>query len=105
MIVGDGASVYDMTDNEMLRMVYPSTTETVAALLAGDFVVNAANVGFTPVEMTMQGWPWMEAGDALEITAEDGTTVETYALRIEISGIQRLEARIESQSGQIIGEA
>jgi hypothetical protein len=40
--------------------------------------------------------PWIEAADALQLTAEDSTVVNTYAMRHEISGIQALFAAIES---------
>lgn len=104
VVIGGGASVYDMTDNSMLKSLASPDLSIISGLLAGSFAANAANVGFTPVEMAMQGWPWIEAGDALEITAEDGTVVNTYALRIELSGIQKLTAEIVSEGGEIIGE-
>lgn len=103
--IGSGASRYDMTDNETLRALSSADLTTVTNIITGDFATNAQNVGFTPTDLQMQGWPWMEAGDALEITAEDGTTVDTYALRVEMSGIQNLQMAITAQGGQIIGEA
>lgn len=104
--IGAGLSAYEMTDNAMLKNLAPesATGGSVEALLSGDFAANAANVGFTPIDMEMQGWPWMEAGDALEITAEDGTIVDTYALRLEISGIQRLTASVEANGGEVVRE-
>lgn len=101
--IGDGASVYDLSENAVIQNMQ-ITADDLETLLAGEFATNAASAGFTPVDMVMQGWPWLEAGDALEITAEDGTVVDTYALRIELSGIQNLNARIVSQGGTIIGE-
>lgn len=100
--VGDGLSVYQMLENAVLKSMAGATEASVEALLSGTFSTNASNIGFTPVELTMQGWPWMEAGDALEVTAEDGTVVETYALKIEISGIQKLVAVITAEGGEII---
>lgn len=102
--IGDGLSRYDMTSNSFLRNLEDGSAENVASILSGDFATNAANVGFTPIDMTMRGLPWIEAGDALEITAEDGTVVNTYALRIEMSGIQHLTAVVEARGGTIIGE-
>lgn len=102
--IGDGLSAYEMTDNTLLKSLSSGDADTIAAVLSGDFATNAANVGFTPVDMTMRGLPWIEAGDALEITAEDGTVVDTYALRIEMSGIQHLTATVEARGGTIIGE-
>ena len=105
VLIGNGASVYEMEDNEVLKCLSVTSVDEIAEILAGDFATNAANVGFTPIDLDMQGWPWIEAGDALEITAEDGTVVDTYALRIEMSGIQNLQMTVTSQGGTIIGEA
>lgn len=102
--IGPGRSVYDMSDNEALRVLSSATISQVQAMLGGDFSANAQAAGFTPVDLTMRGWPWMEAGDALAVEAEDGTIVNTYALRIELDGIQDLTARITAQGGEIIGE-
>ena len=70
--------------------------------LTGEFKANCVAAAFTPIELTMQGWPWLEAGDAITFTAEDGTTVESYALRVEMSGIQYMTAIITAQGGEII---
>lgn len=102
--IGSGASVYDMSDNEAMEKLTANTLSDIRTLLRGSFKTNAARVGFTPIEMTMQGWPWMEAGDALRITAEDGTVVNTYALRVEMDGIQHLMATITAEGGEIVGE-
>lgn len=102
--LGAGASLYDMTDNEVLKNLSDADLDSVTELLSGDFAANATSVGFTPIDMTMQGWPWLEAGDALQITAEDGTVVNTYALRIEMDGVQHLTSTITAEGGEIIGE-
>lgn len=102
--IGNGASVYDMSDNEAMEKLTANTISDIRTLLRGSFKTNAARVGFTPIEMTMQGWPWLEAGDALRITAEDGTVVNTYALRVEMDGVQHLMATITAEGGEIVGE-
>jgi len=102
--VGDGQSVYNMTDNEMLKALSNSSLQNVTTIINSFFAPSLDTVTFTPIELTMQGWPWLEAGDALEITAEDGTVVESYALRVEMSGIQHLQAVITAEGGEIIEE-
>lgn len=102
--IGDGASRYDMSNNEFLKNMASLDFASVSALINADFAPYAGTVAFTPTELTMQGWPWLEAGDALEITAEDGTVVDTYALRVEMSGIQHLQMSIVSEGGEIIEE-
>lgn len=104
LIVGDGQSLYDMTDNAVFGLLEVADLTSVETMINTYFTPNLPAVAFTPVEMTMQGWPWIEAGDALEITAEDGTVINTYALRVELSGIQRLSMDVESKAGEIIGE-
>ena len=104
IVIGSGLSVYDMTQNAVLQNLASADEASILSTLSGNFLTNAANAGFTPVEMTMMGMPWVEAGDALEITAEDGTVVETYALRVEMNGIQFLQMSVVSQGGEIIGE-
>ena len=100
--IGSGGSVYNMTENEVMQTLESPDVDTFYTLLSGQFVANVANIGFTPAELTMQGWPWLEAGDTLEITAQDGSVVNTYALRVEMSGIQLLRAVITANGGEIM---
>lgn len=101
--IGDGFSTYDMSNNIIVNNLVED--ESVETFVNQAFAPNASSVEFTPTELTMQGWPWIEAGDALEITAEDGTVINTYALRLEMHGIQNLQADIVSKGGEIMGEA
>ena len=104
---GDGASLYDMSDNEAFRLASGADQASVVFALDTDFVPHLDPINFVPIDFEMKGLPYLEAGDALAITAQDGTVVNSYALRIEISGVQALQMKIESQSGLIIdsGEA
>lgn len=102
--IGTGQSRYDMSGNEVLKNLANTDLASVTSLINTKFAPYVGAVAFTPTELTMQGWPWLEAGDALEITAEDGTIVETYALRVEMSGIQHLQAVITAEGGEIIEE-
>lgn len=102
--ISTGASVYDMTGNEILANISGADLSTITNLIKTNFAPHTDAVAFTPTELTMQGWPWIEAGDALEITAEDATVVDTYALRIEMNGIQHLQSVITAEGGEIIAE-
>lgn len=102
--IGAGQSRYDMSNNEMARGLNGTSYNDVVSLIMTNFAPYVGAVAFTPTELTMHGWPWIEAGDALEITAEDGTVVESYALRVEMSGIQHLQATITAEGGEIIEE-
>ena len=99
--ISGGSSTYDMTNNEMLKNLPDATVDSVSALLESSFAPYMGAVAFTPADITMRGCPWIEAGDALEIEAEDETIVDTYALRIEYSGVQSLRMYIEAQGGRI----
>lgn len=99
---GDGTSVYDMSDNAMLKSTVASQG-TIEQMLDRTFIPKLDVIHFTPIELEAKGLPYWEAGDALTLTAEDGTVVDTYVMRMEINGIQVLTANIESTSGSIIG--
>lgn len=101
--IGSGKSVYEMLENGLLKSLADGSEAKVASILQGAFATNAANVGFTPIEMQMIGLPWIEAGDPLHITAEDGAQVDTFALRIEMAGVQHLVSTITAQGGEIVG--
>ncbi len=101
---GPGRSVYDMSDNAMLMAMQDTSRAAIEALLTTQFIPNLGTLKFTPVDLSMLGLPYIEAGDYLEIAAEDGTTVRTYALEYELSGIQHLTAEIHSAGGEIIEE-
>lgn len=103
--VGDGRSVYSMENNKLMQIISHSGLSFLENVVKTNFVPKLDVLNFTPVDLTMQGWPWLEAGDALQIEAEDGTIVNTYALRIETKGIQALQSIITSESGEIAGEA
>ena len=104
IIIGTGMSRYDMSENQAIKNLSSMTLASITSLIKTNFAPNVGTVAFTPTELTMQGWPWIEAGDALQITAEDGTVVNTYALRVEMDGIQHLQADITAEGGEIIEE-
>ena len=101
-VFGSGASVYDMTDNAVLKLMEGADPATIEAMLDASFIPYIGAVNFVPIDLAMKGLPYIEAGDALSVTAQDGTVCDSFALRHEISGIQALEAQIDSESGLII---
>lgn len=104
-VFGPGASVYDMSDNALLKSVDLPSAEDVIALLDAQFVPRLGTVGFTPVELSARGLPWIEDGDALSISAQDGSVVHSYALRRELSGVQILTDSIASEGGNLKEES
>ena len=99
---GDGSSIYDMTDNEVLKLMEGADPATIEAMIDASFIPYLSPVNFVPIDLAMKGLPYIEAGDALSVTAQDATVCNSFALRHEISGIQALAAQIDSQSGLII---
>lgn len=99
---GNGASVYDMTGNALIKAMHISNTTTLEGILASNFVPNLAPIAFTPIDLSMKGLPYIETGDYIAVAAEDGTIAYSFNMRQEISGIQVLTATVESTSGDII---
>ena len=99
--IGSGNSVYTIENNEVLKAAEMDTA-TMESILQIYFAPNASVVNFTPVDLTMRGLPFLESGDYIELTAEDGETVDTYILSQTISGIQHLTAEITSTNGNLL---
>ena len=99
--IGDGNSVYTIENNEVLKSAELDET-TMQSILTTYFEPNASVVNFTPVELEMRGLPYLESGDYIELTAEDGETVQTYILAQTISGIQNLRADVTSTTGDLL---
>lgn len=99
---GDGASVYDMTDNAVLKAMDSASPDVIESMLDTHFIPHLAPINLTPVDLEMKGLPYIEAGDAIAVTAQDGTVCNSYALRRELDGVQSLTDQIDSESGLII---
>ena len=99
--IGDGNSVYTIENNEVLKAAELDET-TMQSILTTYFEPNASVINFTPVELEMRGLPYLESGDYIELTAEDGETVQTYILNQTISGIQNLRADVTSTTGDLL---
>jgi len=100
--IGSGKSKYDITGNAVLEALESRGQYGITSLLQESFVPFIDPITFTPIDLSMKGLPYLEAGDYLAVTAEDGTIANSFAMRQTISGIQVLTAEIESTSGDII---
>lgn len=96
---GNGDSVYDMTENAVLPLLSDTSSTAIETFLSSVFVPQIPFIEFTPVDLTILGMPWIEAGDALQITSADNVTVTTYALQRTLKGIQDLTDTIVSNGG------
>ena len=97
-----GGSVYDLRANEIPQTMTAPSKTNVLALINTYFLPGTGSLGFTPAELTMRAWPWIEAGDALAVTTAGGDTVNTFVLRQTIRGIQLLMADIEAPGGEVM---
>lgn len=99
---GSGSSVYDMTGNQLLKAMNISNPSQIETLFDDNFIPNLSPINFTPIDISMKGLPYLEAGDYLSVIAEDGTTANSFNMKQDVNGIQVLTADIESTSGDII---
>lgn len=102
---GPGNSGYDMSGNAALSHLTgtPDTMgATIKALLDTHFIPLLGPITFTPVDLSMKGLPYLEPGDYMAVTTEDGETAYSFNMRQTIRGVQALTTEIESVSGQIL---
>lgn len=99
---GAGSSTYDMRDNAVIKMLAGATPDSVEAMLQESFVPHLDAVNFTPIDLSMKGLPYIEDGDYLTVTAQDGTLVESFNLEHTMKGAQVLSADVKSVSGEIL---
>lgn len=109
--IGTGASVYNLAENEVLKNIVFTVSDAEAEqgvtieskiidFLNAVFTPNIPDMSFVPIELTKQGLPYLEAGDAIEVTTGDAQTVPSFILRQTINGIQFLTAEVESANGE-----
>ena len=109
--IGDGESIYDLTANAVINNTVFTVTDAEAEAgitieskiidyLTEVFTPNIPDMSFVPIELSKKGLPYLEAGDALTITTYDAQTVPSFILRHTITGIQFLQAEVESANGE-----
>lgn len=99
---GSGQSVYDLTQNEFFKQFKKSKSE-IETFLDVSFIPKIGAVAFTPIELTVgNGLPYIEAGDYIQATSEDGVDAKSFVLTHTISGIQHLTETIESSGGNMV---
>lgn len=82
--------------------MYKDVTSIVEFMVRRLFVPHIPYVNFTPMEMNLRGMPYLEAGDAIRFTAEDGTVIDTYLLNHSMNGIQYIQEQVTSVAGDVI---
>ena len=85
----DGTTDYNMSDNWLFRNLVWTAADV------GDYadamVTKMQGIKWFPFEMWAAGLPYVETGDAIEITDRDGNTHNSYILQRQLQGIQNLQ--------------
>ena len=85
----NGTTDYNMSDNWLFKnLVW--TAEDVGDY-ADAMVTKMQNIRWFPFEMWAAGLPYVETGDAIEITDKEGDTYVSYILQRQLNGIQNLQ--------------
>jgi hypothetical protein len=82
---------------------YLGPISVITLLLKLHFVPYAGSVTFTPLDANFRGMPYLQVGDAITLTAADGTVINSYILAQTFSGIQYIEQDVETVQGNVVG--
>ena len=66
------------------------------------FVPYADTVLFTPLDADLVGMPFLQAGDAITLTAADGTMIHSYILSHTFNGANEMTEDISTVQGEVI---
>ena len=89
----DKYQVYDISDNYLIKE--STFTEVEMAEILMTLASNIYRVTYMPADINLQGLPYLEAGDVIQVQTEDGS-FETIVLRRTLTGIQSLSDNFES---------
>ncbi len=90
----DGTAFVQMT-------TYESKSSIIRYML-DTFFLPYADIHFTPVDMNIRGLPFLQCGDAITFTAEDGTTINSYILNHTFEGIQYITENLDTVQGEVL---
>ena len=85
----NGTTDYNMSDNWLFKNLI--WTESDVGDYADAMVTKMQNIRWFPFEMWLAGLPYVETGDAIEITDKEGDTYVSYVLQRQLNGIQNLQ--------------
>jgi hypothetical protein len=84
-----GTTNYNMSDNWLFRNLVWTAADVGA--YADAMVLKMQNIRWFPFEMWCAGLPYVETGDAIEITDRQGDTHTSYVLTRTLDGIHNLQ--------------
>ena len=85
----NGTTDYNMSDNWLFRNLVWTAADV--GNYADAMVTKMQDIRWFPFEMWAAGLPYVETGDAIEITDRDGNTHNSYILQRQLQGIQNLQ--------------
>lgn len=85
----NGTKDYNMSNNWLFRNLI--WTEEEIAEYADALVEKMRDITWFPFEMWSVGLPYLETGDAIEITDKEGNTYTSYILNRQLNGIHNLQ--------------
>lgn len=104
-ISDDGGSIYDMSGNYILNHLKGATSSYIeGTLLRYLFRPQAGTITFTPLDAAFNGLTYLQPGDAITLTAADGTVIESYILSQTFDGIQVIVQDIQTVQGEVISD-
>ena len=97
-----GWSVYDLTGNDVLAQMTSPSAATINGMIERLMMAGLDAVYlYSSADITMPAWPWLEAGDCVELYSEDPDEdpVCVCFLSRTISGVQRLVDSVSASMG------
>lgn len=102
--IAPGLSVYSIAHPEIFEKVEGLTEEKANEIIDAFLAPSITDITFTPYNLDAIAMPYLEAGDYVNIIAEDGTVVESFVLERQITDHGRLIDTIKA-NGVTIEEA
>ena len=101
-----GTSIYNLLENFILQNTTYYDSDTAAAVISSDFVPALDAARFIPCEAVFHGWPWLQAGDAVELATgdPDDPTLVTFVLTQKIRGVQTITTEMSASGGSVYVE-
>lgn len=82
---------------------YMGPMSVIILLLNLHFVPYADTVQFTPLDANFRAMPFLQCGDAIRLTAGDGTVIDSYVLNHTFSGSQYIDEDVQTVQGTVTG--
>lgn len=98
-------SIYDMSGNYILNhLANPTASYIESTLLRYLFRPKAGALVFTPFDSNLIGMPFLQCGDAIEFTAQDGAVINSYLLSQSFTGEQLIVQDVNTVQGEVLND-